>query len=150
DSTAALEAWKRRIAAALGENARVVADVVPELEVALGPQAAIAALPPSEAQTRFERSFQHFLEASATGGCPLVVFLDDLQWADSASLSVLRQVLSSTDQRHLLVIGSYRSEEVGSSHPLTQCLEALRERLPIQRVEIGPLGAEDVESLVSD
>jgi predicted ATPase/GAF domain-containing protein/HPt (histidine-containing phosphotransfer) domain-containing protein len=149
-SPSALGAWKQRITTALGEHARVVADVVPELELALGPQPPLAPLLPSEAQNRFERSFRQFLQASATDGWPLVLFLDDLQWADSASLAVLRQVLSSGEQKHLLVIGSYRGEEVDSSHPLTVCLEALRERLPIHRIEIGCLGAEDVQSLVSD
>jgi predicted ATPase/GAF domain-containing protein/HPt (histidine-containing phosphotransfer) domain-containing protein len=149
-STAALEAWKRRVKTALGENARVVADVVPELELALGPQPAVPALPPSEALSRFERAFQHFLWASATSNCPLVLFLDDLQWADSASLAVLRQVLSSGEQRYLLLIGSYRDEEVDYRHPLTSCLEALQDRLPIHRIEVGPLRAADVERLVCD
>jgi predicted ATPase/HPt (histidine-containing phosphotransfer) domain-containing protein len=149
-SPLALEAWKQRVTSALGEHARVVTDVVPELELALGPQPQLLPLPPSEAQNRFERSFRQFLQVSATNGWPLVLFLDDLQWADSASLSVLRHVLSSGEQRHLLLIGSYRSEEVSSSHPLAVCLDALHERLPIHHIEIGCLGAEDVESLVSD
>jgi predicted ATPase/GAF domain-containing protein/HPt (histidine-containing phosphotransfer) domain-containing protein len=149
-STSTLEAWKRRVVAALGENARVVADIVPELELALGPQAPVAPLPPAEAHSRFERSFQQFVSASATRACPLVLFLDDLQWADSASLSVLRQVLSSTEQECLLVIGNYRDEEVDAVHPLSKCLEVLEGRLPIHRIEVGPLSGADVERLVSD
>jgi len=123
---AELEGWKQRVHAALGVNARVVAEVVPELELVLGTQAPVVPLSPSEAQTRFERSFQRFIQASATSGAPLLLFLDDLQWADAASLAVLRQVLSSPDQQHLLVIGSYRDEEVDARHPLSLCLEALK------------------------
>jgi predicted ATPase/GAF domain-containing protein/HPt (histidine-containing phosphotransfer) domain-containing protein len=149
-SKAALEDWKQRVKQALGQNARVVADVVPELELALGPQPPVVELPPSEAQNRFERSFQHFIQASAQTGCPLVLFLDDLQWADSASLAVLRQVLSSPGQQHLLVIGNYRDEEVDARHPLTHCLEALKDRVPMHRIRIEALGAGDVEQLVSD
>jgi predicted ATPase/GAF domain-containing protein/HPt (histidine-containing phosphotransfer) domain-containing protein len=149
-STATLEAWKRRVVEALGENARVVADIVPELELALGPQPQVAPLPPAEAHSRFERSFQQFIRASATRACPLVLFLDDLQWADSASLSVLRQVLSSGEQECLLVIGNYRDEEVDAVHPLSKCLEALEGRLPIHRIQVGPLSSADVEHLVSD
>jgi predicted ATPase/HPt (histidine-containing phosphotransfer) domain-containing protein len=149
-STATLEAWKRRVAAALGENARVVADIVPELEFAFGPLPPVAPLSPVEAQGRFEHSFQQFVRASAARDCPLVLFLDDLQWADSASLSVLRQVLSSAEQEYLLVIGNYRNEEVDAVHPLSKCLEALEGRLPIHRIEVGPLSSADVEAIVSD
>jgi predicted ATPase/GAF domain-containing protein/HPt (histidine-containing phosphotransfer) domain-containing protein len=149
-TTATLEAWKRRVVEALGENARVVADIVPELELALGPQPQVAPLPPAEAHSRFERSFQQFVRASATRDCPLVLFLDDLQWADSASLSVVRQVLGSAEQEYLLVIGNYRDDEVDAVHPLSKCLEALEGRLPIHRIEVGPLSSADVQCLVSD
>jgi predicted ATPase/serine/threonine protein kinase/GAF domain-containing protein/HPt (histidine-containing phosphotransfer) domain-containing protein len=149
-STGTLEAWKRRVVEALGENARVVADIVPELELAIGLQPPVAPLPPAEAHSRFERSFQQFVRASATRECPLVLFLDDLQWADSASLSVLLQVLWSSEQEYLLVIGNYRDEEVDAVHPLSKCLEALEGRLPIHRIEVGPLSSADVECLVSD
>jgi predicted ATPase/HPt (histidine-containing phosphotransfer) domain-containing protein len=147
---AELEAWKQRLGAALGRNARVVIEVVPELALALGEQPGVPPLPSLEAQNRFERSFRKFMEASACAGAPLVLFLDDLQWADSASLAVLELVLSSPAQSHVLAIGSYRDGEVDAVHPLTRCLERLTGRLPIARIDLGPLSAADVEQLVSD
>ncbi len=147
---AELEAWKQRLGEALGSNARVVIEVVPELGIALGEQPEVPPLPPSEAQNRFERSFRRFMQASACARSPLVLFLDDLQWADSASLAVLELVLSSPEQSHLLSIGNYRDGEVDAVHPLSRCLERIEGRLPVERIDLGPLSASDVEQLVSD
>ena len=98
-SASQLEDWRQRLRLALGDNARVIVDVVPELVVALGEQPEVAPLPPNEAQTRFERTFRRFMEASACKEAPLVLFLDDLQWADTASLAVLELVLSAEQPR---------------------------------------------------
>jgi len=150
-STAAeLENWRRRLRLALGDNARVIMDVVPELVVALGEQPEVAALPPHEAQVRFERTFRRFMEASARKEAPLVLFLDDLQWADTASLAVLELVLSSDSQGYLLIIGSYRDSEVDAVHPLTRMLERLERRVPINRIELQALALADVRELLAD
>lgn len=145
-----LEAWKERLVGALSDNVSVVMEVVPELVLALGERPPAAPLPPVEAQVRFERSFRHFMQASACEDSPLVLFLDDLQWADSASLAVLEAVLSSAEQSHLLVIGNHRDAEVDARHPLAKCLERLDGRVAIERIELGPLSDTDVEQLVSD
>ncbi len=145
-----LEAWRERLRTALGENARVVMDVVPELELALGEQPAASPLPPTESQARFERSFRRFMEASACDGAPLVLFLDDLQWADSASLGVLELVLSSGSQGHLLVIGNYRENEVDHAHPLTNMLDAIAKHVHIERIDLSPLSSADVRQFVAD
>jgi predicted ATPase/GAF domain-containing protein/HPt (histidine-containing phosphotransfer) domain-containing protein len=145
-----LEDWRRRLRLALGDNARVIVDVVPELVVALGEQPEVAALPPNEAQTRFERTFRRFMEASACKEAPLVLFLDDLQWADTASLAVLELVLSSDTQGHLLVIGSYRDSEVDATHPLSRTLERLERRVQVNRVTLEALSLADVRELLAD
>jgi predicted ATPase/HPt (histidine-containing phosphotransfer) domain-containing protein/two-component sensor histidine kinase len=145
-----LEDWRRRLRLALGDNARVIVDVVPELVVALGEQPEVAALPANEAQTRFERTFRRFMEASACKEAPLVLFLDDLQWADTASLAVLELVLSSDSQGHLLIIGSYRDSEVEATHPLARMLERLERRVRINRIELQALALADVRELLSD
>lgn len=145
-----LESWRRRLRLALGDNARVIADVVPELVVALGEQPEVAALPAHEAQTRFERTFRRFMEASACKEAPLVLFLDDLQWADTASLAVLELVLSSESQGHLLIIGSYRDSEIDAAHPLSRTLERLELSVPINRIELQALAISDVRELLAD
>jgi predicted ATPase/HPt (histidine-containing phosphotransfer) domain-containing protein len=145
-----LEEWRRRLRLALGDNARVIADVVPELVVALGEQPEIPALPPNEAQTRFERTFRRFMEASACKDAPLVLFLDDLQWADTASLAVLELVLSSDSQGYLLIIGSYRDSEVDATHPLSSVLERLQQRVPVTHIELEALSLAEVRELLAD
>jgi predicted ATPase/HPt (histidine-containing phosphotransfer) domain-containing protein/two-component sensor histidine kinase len=145
-----LEEWRRRLRLALGDNARVIADVVPELVVALGEQPDIPPLPPNEAQTRFERTFRRFMEASACKEAPLVLFLDDLQWADTASIAVLELVLSSDSQRHLLFIGSYRDSEVDAMHPLSGVLERLQQRVPVTHIELEALSLAEVGELLAD
>ncbi|HYJ10265.1 MAG TPA: AAA family ATPase, partial [Polyangiaceae bacterium] len=149
-TAAALEAWLNRLRLALGDNARVIVDVVPELVVALGEQPEVATLPPNEAQTRFERTFRRFMEASACSEAPLVLFLDDLQWADTASLAALELVLSSESQGHLLVIGSYRDSEVDAAHTLSRMVERLQRRVPVDRIELEALSLADVRELVTD
>lgn len=145
-----LEAWRRRLRSALGDNARVILDVVPQLAIAIGEQPEIPALPPNEAQIRFERTFRRFMEASACEAAPLVLFLDDLQWADTASLAVLELVLSSDSQGHLLIIGSYRDSEIDSTHALTRMLERLERRVQIHQITLEPLSLGDVRELLGD
>lgn len=145
-----LENWRRRLRLALGDNARVIVDVVPELVVALGEQPEIAALPAHEAQTRFERTFRRFMAASACKEAPLVLFLDDLQWADTASLAALELVLSSDSQGHLLIIGSYRDSEVDAAHPLPRLIERLERRVRTSRIELQALTLPDVRELLAD
>jgi predicted ATPase/HPt (histidine-containing phosphotransfer) domain-containing protein len=145
-----LEDWRKRLRLALGDNARVIMDVVPELVLALGDQPQVAELPPHEAQTRFERTFRRFMEASACKEAPLVLFIDDLQWADTASLAVLELVLSSDSQGHLLVIGSYRDSEVDATHALSRMVERLKQRVQINHIELAALSLADVRELLAD
>jgi predicted ATPase/GAF domain-containing protein/HPt (histidine-containing phosphotransfer) domain-containing protein len=149
-SPSELEAWRSRLRLALGDNARVVADIVPELLVALGEQPEVAPLPPNETQTRFERTFRRFMEASACQQAPLVLFLDDLQWADTASLAVLELILASDSQGHLLVIGSYRDTEVDAAHPLTRMRSRLEQRVEVEHFPLAPLGLAEVQELLAD
>lgn len=145
-----LDAWRKRLRAALGDNARVLIELIPELALALGEQPEVAPLPPNEARTRFERTIRRFMAASACKEAPLVLFLDDLQWADAASLDVLELVLSSDDQGHLLIIGSYRDSEVDAAHPLARMLERLEGRAQIGRIQLAPLSSADVLELLND
>ncbi|HYP77657.1 MAG TPA: AAA family ATPase [Polyangiaceae bacterium] len=145
-----LESWRQRLRLALGDNARVIMDVIPELGLALGEQPEVADLPAHEAQTRFERTFRRFMEACACKEAPLVLFLDDLQWADTASLAVLELVLSSESQGYLLIIGSYRDSEVDATHPLSRMLARVEPSVRITRIELEALTQADVRELLAD
>ena len=120
ESEARLAAWRATFAQALGTNAAVLAEVIPEIEIVIGKQLPPVALAPTEALNRFQLVFQKFVAAIAQPEHPLVVFLDDLQWADAATLSLLEPLLTSPDIPCLLVIGAYRDNEVNKAHPLLQ------------------------------
>ncbi|HSN98598.1 MAG TPA: AAA family ATPase, partial [Candidatus Nanopelagicales bacterium] len=151
ESAESLAAWKRRLEAALGENGRLITDIVPQLALIIGEQPDVAPLGPAEAHARFVRVFQAFLGAVARKKHPLVLFVDDLQWSDPAGLRLLVDVLSSPEARYLLVIGAYRDNEVSPSHPLMEALKELRTAgARISRIRLGPLPGEHLLSLVRD
>lgn len=147
---AELAAWTERVREALGCNARVVSDIVPTLAVVLGQPPELPVLGPAESQNRFEHTFQRFLAASAAPGRTLVLFLDDLQWADAASLRLLKLVLNNPEQRSLLCIGNYRDREVDAVHPLMQLIADVSARKPLTRLQLEPLAEAHVSELLSD
>src|ERR671932_2450865 len=118
ESDAKVEQWKTQVLAALGENAQVIVEVIPELERIIGEQPPAPELVATAAQNRFNRLFENFISIFATKEHPLVIFLDDLQWADSASLKLIQLLTSDRSRRYLFLIGAYRDNEVFPAHPL--------------------------------
>src|SRR5690242_5339587 len=132
--------WRGRVAETIGANGQVLVDLVPELAHLIGPQPPVAPMDPTEAQNRFTRLFHDFVGVFARPEHPLVLFLDDLQWADRATLALLPRLLASSDLAGLLVIGAYRNHEVHPAHPLVQLIEGLRgEQVAITEVVLPPL-----------
>src|SRR5262249_19845416 len=121
-----LAAWRNALREALGRNAKLMVDLVPELKLILGEPAPIPELPPQDAQRRFQLVFRRFISVFARPEHPLALFLDDLQWLDAATLDLLEDLLSQADVRHLLLIGAYRDNEVDATHPLLRKLQAIR------------------------
>jgi predicted ATPase/signal transduction histidine kinase/tRNA A-37 threonylcarbamoyl transferase component Bud32 len=143
--------WRERLRAALLDNAQIIADVVPEVTLIIGPQPSAPPLPPAEAQTRLHHLFQRFVRVFAAEAHPLAIFLDDLQWADMASLRLLESLLGDPSLRHFLLIGSYRSNEVDAAHPLRVSIETLlRAGAPVTNLVLSPLGVGHVEQLLAD
>lgn len=120
-----LARWKARISHALGANAGLLIDAIPRLGLILGPQPPSAEPVAAEAQNRFRFAFQSFVQAMAHREHPLVLFVDNLQWADVASLDLLQLLLGSTGNEYLLFVGAYRDSDVGPSHPLAPVIKAL-------------------------
>ncbi|MEP7123114.1 MAG: AAA family ATPase [Byssovorax sp.] len=146
-----LRAFRAKLGEALGQSGRVVTDVIPEVELIIGPQPAIQELPPSEAQNRFNFVFRAFVHAFAAAEHPLVIFLDDLQWADAPSLKLLQLLLTDPSTKHLLVLGAYRDNEVEATHPLMVALEAIRrEGGAVSTIRLAPLDLAHVNQLVSE
>jgi predicted ATPase/signal transduction histidine kinase len=150
-SEAEVEHWRRALLEALGPNGQLIVNLIPEVEFVIGKQPPVADLPAQEARNRFQSVFRRFLGAFATAEHPLALFLDDLQWLDTATLELLERMLTDSDVRHVLLIGAYRDNEVNSSHPLMRTLAAIREAgVETQEIVLSPLGLDDVGRLVAD
>ena len=143
--------WQDVLPSALGDNAGLLVDLVPELEVLIGSQPQLPDVPPREAQRRFERVFRRMLEAFADANHPLVLFIDDVQWLDGATLALLSSLLDQTLPSHLLLILAFRTNDVGADHPLAGLLAADRiASTPVLRIELGPINVGDVAALIAD
>ncbi|MEH2213248.1 AAA family ATPase [Nostoc sp.] len=151
ESEAALQTWKRELLAALNPNAQVIIDVIPELEQIIGKQQPVEQLGATEAQNRFNLFFQRFITVFAQEEHPLVIFLDDLQWADLASLKLIELLITDADSQYLLIIGAYRENEVDATHALMQTLEQIRkEGVSVKKISLQPLGIEYINQLIAD
>ncbi|MGH8752081.1 MAG: AAA family ATPase, partial [Burkholderiales bacterium] len=151
ESEKQLAARRDALTRALGANGGVLAEVIPEIEFIIGKQPPPVALGSTEALNRFQRVLQNFIAAIARPQHPLVVFLDDLQWADTATLSLLEPLLAGGEIQSLLLLGAYRDNEVDAAHPLLRTLAALEAAgIRLQRVELGPLRLPDLTQLVRD
>jgi predicted ATPase/signal transduction histidine kinase len=138
-----------RLREALGPNASVLTEVIPDLERLIGVPPPVPALGLLESEHRFRLTFQAFIRALARPERPLMLFLDDLQWADAASLRLMRAIAFDHEAQYLLFVGAYRSEDVGSEHPLVRELQATEaSAAPWRRLEIGPLDLFEATELI--
>lgn len=146
-----LKQWKEKLLAAFGSNGRVMVETIPEIELIIGPQPAAPELPTTEAQHRFRLLFKKFVQVFTRPAHPLVLFLDDCHWADGASLRVLEQLLSDPESQSLLLLGTYRENELTPNLPLSFALAGLPSS-PIthQFIELEPLDQKSVARLIAD
>ncbi len=140
------EAWQQRLGQALGPLSRVIADLVPQLEWLLGPLPAVPAVSTEMAYNRLKLSWIDFVRAVSDASPPLVLFLDDVQWVDPASLELLKTLLTDVGRKHLLVIAAYRDNEVDGSHSLWKLIEAVEKSgVRTSRLTVGPLDESAVQ-----
>ena len=118
ESEARIATWREKLLAALGDNGQVIIDVIPEVELIVCPQPALPELGFEETQNRFNLVFQDFIRVFTQSEHSLVLFLDDLQWADIASLKLVQSLMAAENSRYLYIIGAYRDNEVNEAHPL--------------------------------
>jgi PAS domain S-box-containing protein len=146
-----LAPWRAALQEALGPNAGLMVDLVPELQLITGEPLQVPELPPQDAQRRFQLVFRRFLGVFARPEHPLALFLDDLQWLDAATLDLIGDLLTQSDVRHLMLIGAYRDNEVDVSHPLMRKLDAIRQAgAPVQEITLPPLVRDDLTQLIAD
>src|SRR5207237_262843 len=149
-SDAELAGWRYALGEALGPNGRLMIDIVPELKLLIGEQPPVPDLPPQQAQGRLQLVFRRFLGVFARPEHPLALFLDDLQWLDAATLELIEHLVLHPEVRHLLLVGAYRDNEVGPTHPLTRVLATIRGAGSVQEIVLAPLTPGDVTRLLAD
>ncbi|WP_134683683.1 AAA family ATPase [Brevibacillus migulae] len=151
ESKEELDVWRTLIREAVQGLGQVIVDVIPQLEMIIGIQPPAPELPPVEAKNRFQMVMQRFVRALARPDHPLILFLDDLQWADHATLQLVQQLITDMHVRHLLVIGAYRSDEVGSAHPLVLMQRELGSREgTLQEVTLEPLREWEINRMIAE
>ncbi|NET39104.1 MAG: serine/threonine-protein kinase PknK [Cyanothece sp. SIO1E1] len=151
ESDADLAQWQTRILAAVEDNGQVIIEVIPELACIIGQQPPVPELSGSAAQNRFNLLFGKFVRVFAAKTHPLVIFLDDLQWADSASLNLLKLLMDESETDYLLVLGAYRDNEVFPVHPLMLTLDHMQKwGANINTLTLTALSEVDIARLVAD
>ncbi len=151
ESDAKLQEWQTKILKAVGENGQIIVEVIPELEQIIGKQQPVSELLGSAAENRFNLVFQKFISVFTTKEHPLVIFLDDLQWSDSASLKLLQLLMSEKDSHNLLVIGAYRDNEVSPVHPFMLAVaEMEKAEVTVNTITLQPLSPADINDLIAD
>ncbi len=143
--------WKNKILKAVDTNSKVVTDVIPELEILLGKQPEVQILPPVESRNRFNYVFDKFLSSLANKENPLTLFIDDLQWCDTATFDFLSNIFTNyKSYKYLFFIGAYRHNEVTPAHPLMKLIRNINEnKQPIKEIQLGPLKPQFCHEMVS-
>ena len=168
ESEAQLQIWKQKLLEALGNNGQVIIDVIPEVELIIGKQSSVPQLGATESQNRFNLVLQKFINVFTQKEHPLVIFLDDLQWADAASLKLIELLITDSDasggilfnhapqtcsdhRQYLLILGAYRDNEVSPTHPLILTLEQIQEvDVKVNKITLKPLAINHINQLVAD
>ena len=146
-----LHVWRDQLLSALAANGQIIIDVIPEIELIIGKQPALLELAATESQNRFNLVFQNFIHVFCQQEHPLVIFLDDLQWADSATLKLMQLIMTDVDSSYLLLIGAYRDNEVSAAHPLKITLSEIQKAgATVNSILLSPLDLTCINQLIAD
>ncbi|AFY35037.1 ATP-binding sensor histidine kinase [Calothrix sp. PCC 7507] len=165
ETDAQLHEWQTKILAALGTQGYVITEIIPELEKVISKQPPVAELSGSAHHNRFNLLLYKFIHVFTSKEHPLVIFLDDLQWADIASLKFIELLMNQStssslsinldeiniDNSGLLVIGAYRNNEVSHTHPLYLALKKITQAgINVYTIYLPPLTQNDLNKLITD
>ena len=149
ESSQQLAIWRDKLLKALGMNGKIIIDAIPELKFIIGEQPEVPQLGAIEAENRFNRVFQQFINLFCQPSHPLVLFIDDLQWADLASLKLIQNLIN--EGQYLLILGAYRDNEVSPTHPLIQTIESIQQtKKVITNIYLKPLDRENLTQFIAD
>lgn len=140
--------WRTKLLRALGPNGQLIIEAIPELEFIIGRQPQVPLL--GATRNGFNYVMLNFVSVFTQSDHPVVLFLDDLQWADAASLKLITLLMKDLDDPCLLLIGAYRDNEVDTAHPLNLTLDVIRKHAAVTKVEVSPLQEDSIEELVAD
>jgi predicted ATPase len=150
-SEAELAGWRVVLADALASEAQLMTDLIPELKLVIGASPPLRALPSQQAQRRFQLVVRRFIGVFATKAHPLVLFLDDLQWVDMATLDLLADLLTRPDRQYLLLIAAFRDQEVDADHPFTSKLETIiHAGAKVDEIVLEPLALKGLQQLIAE
>jgi predicted ATPase/GAF domain-containing protein/tRNA A-37 threonylcarbamoyl transferase component Bud32/two-component sensor histidine kinase len=145
-----IQDWRAKLLDALGGLGRIITDTIPDVEAIIGSQPALDEIGAAEAEKRFTETFARFIQVFCQEEHSLLLFLDDLQWADSASLKLIRRLMAGQGEHHLLIIGAYRDNEVSSAHPLVLAIEDIQKNKRVETIFLKPLDGAGTRDLVAD
>ena len=145
-----IKKWKDNLLKSFATNGQIIIDVIPELELIVGKQPPVVELGPAESQNRFNMVFQNFINVFAQKEHPLVVFLDDLQWVDSASINLIKTLITDSDSKYLFLMGAYRDNEVDKTHPLLMALDEIQKIKHVHSLFLKPLELSHLNQLICD
>ncbi|MBK7959193.1 MAG: serine/threonine-protein kinase PknK [Bacteroidetes bacterium] len=143
--------WKNQLTIVLGENGGLITELIPNLEMIIGKQAPIAKLQPAEHEFRFRTVMLDFIYAFSSPGSPLVIFLDDLHWADLPSLNLIERILITSETDKVLILGTYRDNEVTEFHPLRMTIQQLKSNsIEVTEIALNQLNEQTTIQIVAD
>ena len=146
-----IEQWKNKITSAVGLNGQIIIDVIPEIKLIIGKQPPVETLGAAESRARFEYTFSQFIHVFCQQENPLVIFLDDLQWSDTASLELIERLILDHNTSYLMLIGAYRDNEVDNTHPLSLTLSSIsKQQKAFTNISLAPLQSADINEFVAD
>jgi predicted ATPase/signal transduction histidine kinase len=145
------EKWKAKIIKALGENTQLLVEVIPALASIIGQCPSPKSLLGQEGQNRFLDTFIKFINIFSSNQRPLVIFLDDIQWADIGTIALIKQITLNRDLRNILLICAYRDGQVDETHPLTMTLREIeRQHGSFPKLKMNDLTVDDITQLIDD
>ncbi|MEL7078444.1 MAG: AAA family ATPase [Cyanobacteria bacterium J06582_2] len=142
--------WQQKIQKALGNNGKVITNILPELELIIGSQPDLLPLQFKERENLFNTVFVKFIQIFAGSKLPLILFLDNLQWADSSSLSLIELLVNDCQGSNLLIVGAYRDRQLERAAPLLQTIAHIAQTVRVNQVVLSPLTTRDISSLLLD
>ncbi len=151
ETAAKVQVWRQKILNAIGGNCQVIIEVIPEVELIVGPQPLVPELGANESKNRFNLVFQKFIRVFTQKEHPLVIFLDDLQWVDSASLKLIQLLATNLESQYLLIIGAYQEQEVDANHSIILTAEAITKAGgSVSAIALSHLDINSVNQFVAD